>query len=152
MTKKERQKIILEIIDKGEVATQEDIVKLLLEKGVSATQTTVSRDLHELGFEKLSPGAGKKGYIRRTENSDSPILGEKYLRVLREGLLRMDGAQNILVVKTVSGMAMAVAAAIDAMHFNEIVGSIAGDDTIMVVVREKEDTDSLMKKIWEYFI
>ena len=74
-------------------------------------------------------------------------LGDKYIRVLKDGFVSMDMAQNILVVKTVSGMAMAVAAAVDAMKFPEIVGCIAGDDTIMVAVRTVEETRTLMDKI-----
>ena len=74
-------------------------------------------------------------------------LSDKYIRVLKDGFVSMDMAQNILVVKTVSGMAMAVAAAIDAMKLKEIVGSIAGDDTIMMAVRTVEDTQTVMDKI-----
>ena len=74
-------------------------------------------------------------------------MGDKYIRVLRDGFVSMDMAQNILVIKTVSGMAMAVAAAVDAMKFKEIVGCIAGDDTIMMAVRTVEDTQVLMEKI-----
>ena len=74
-------------------------------------------------------------------------LSDKYIRVLRDGFVSMDMAQNILVVKTVAGMAMAVAAAIDAMKLKEIVGSIAGDDTIMIAVRTVEDTQLVMEKI-----
>ena len=74
-------------------------------------------------------------------------MSEKYIRVLREGYLSMDMAQNILVIKTVSGMAMAVAAALDAIHFSEIVGCIAGDDTVMCAVRTVDDTIVLMDKI-----
>ena len=74
-------------------------------------------------------------------------LDEKYLRVLNDGFVSIDMAQNILVIKTVSGMAMAVAAAIDSMHFAEIVGTIAGDDTIMMAVRTVEDTKLLLEKI-----
>ncbi|MDE7224310.1 MAG: arginine repressor, partial [Acetatifactor sp.] len=76
-------------------------------------------------------------------------MEDKYIRVLKDGFVSMDMAQNILVVKTVSGMAMAVAAAIDAMQFQEVVGSIAGDDTIMMAVRTVEDTQQLMEKIRE---
>ena len=76
-------------------------------------------------------------------------MSEKYIRVLREGYLSMDMAQNILVMRTVSGMAMAVAAALDAIHFGEVVGCIAGDDTIMIAVRSVEDTRILMGKIRE---
>ena len=74
-------------------------------------------------------------------------ISEKYRRVLRDGFSSMDMAQNILVIKTVSGMAMAVAAALDALKFSEVVGCIAGDDTIMVAVRTVEDTQILMDKI-----
>ena len=74
-------------------------------------------------------------------------LNGKYSRILREGFVSMDMAQNILVIKTVSGMAMAVAAALDAIHFHEIVGCIAGDDTIMCAVRSADDTILVMDKI-----
>ena len=74
-------------------------------------------------------------------------MGDKYIRVLRDGFISMDMAQNILVIKTVSGMAMAVAAALDAMDCHEIVGSIAGDDTIMCAVRTVEDTTALMGRL-----
>ena len=74
-------------------------------------------------------------------------MGDKYIRVLRDGFISMDMAQNILVIKTVSGMSMAVAAALDALKFSEVVGCIAGDDTIMVAVRTVEDTQILMDKI-----
>ena len=80
---------------------------------------------------------------------DDAHLADKYIRVLKNGFISMDNAQNILVVKTVSGMAMAVAAAIDAMKLKEIVGSIAGDDTIMVAVRTTEETKIVMEKIRE---
>ena len=76
-------------------------------------------------------------------------MSEKYIRVLKDGYVAMDMAQNILVMRTVSGMAMAVAAALDAIHFGEVVGCIAGDDTIMIAVRSVEDTRILMGKIRE---
>ena len=78
---------------------------------------------------------------------DDSHLWDKYVRVLKDGFVSMDMAQNILVIKTVSGMAMAVAAAVDAMKFQEIVGCIAGDDTIMMAVRTVEDTKAVMEKI-----
>ena len=74
-------------------------------------------------------------------------MSEKYIRVLKDGYVSMDMAQNILVIKTVSGMAMAVAAALDAMKWNEVVGCIAGDDTIMCAIRTVEDTTTVMEKI-----
>ena len=80
-------------------------------------------------------------------SSGTQFISEKYIRILRDGYVSMDMAQNILVIKTVAGMAMAVCAALDAMKWNEIVGSIAGDDTIMCAVRSIEDTITVMDKI-----
>ena len=81
-------------------------------------------------------------------NRETPQnLSEKYIRIFRDGFLSMDNAPNILVIKTVSGMAMAVAAALDHMEFQEIVGSIAGDDTIMCAVRSVEDTVKIMERL-----
>ena len=74
-------------------------------------------------------------------------FSDKYIRILRDGYMSMDMAQNILVIKTVSGMAMAVAAALDALHFSELVGCIAGDDTIMCAVRSADDTILVMDKL-----
>lgn len=111
------------------------------------TQATVSRDIRELNLYVSADGGKQKYAILRQE--DSRHLEDKYIRVLKDGFSSMDMAQNILVVKTVSGMAMAVAAAIDAMRFQEIVGSIAGDDTIMMAVRTVDDTEKLMGRIWE---
>ena len=93
----------------------------------------------------MPTGDGRQKYVAL--GTDDSHLGDKYIRVLKEGFVSMDMAQNILVIKTVSGMAMAVAAAVDAMKFREIVGSIAGDDTIMMAVRTVEDTKVLMEKI-----
>ena len=108
------------------------------------TQATVSRDIRELKLTKISVGNRQKYAVMDTYSS---ALDEKYLRVLRDGFLSMDMAQNILVVRTVSGMAMAVAAALDAMHWQEIAGCIAGDDTIMCAIRSADDTLLVMDKI-----
>ena len=94
---------------------------------------------------KVPTGGGKQKYVILKQ--DDSHMGDKYIRVLRDGFISMDMAQNILVIKTVSGMAMAVAAALDALKFSEVVGCIAGDDTIMVAVRTVEDTQILMDKI-----
>ena len=109
------------------------------------TQATVSRDIRELKLSKVPTGGGKQKYVILKQ--DDSHMGDKYIRVLRDGFISMDMAQNILVIKTVSGMAMAVAAALDALKFSEVVGCIAGDDTIMVAVRTVEDTQILMDKI-----
>ena len=88
---------------------------------------------------------GRQKYVTLTEGTED--LSEKYTRVFHDGFVSMDMAQNILVIKTVSGMAMAVAAALDAMHLHEIVGCIAGDDTIMCAVRSVDDTVAVMSRL-----
>lgn len=143
--KKVRLGKIIEIIEKYDVETQEELASYLREAGYDVTQATVSRDIRELKLSKVPTGGGRQKYIAIKQ--DDSRLGDKYIRVLKDGFASMDMAQNILVIKTVSGMAMAVAAAIDAMKFKEIVGSIAGDDTIMMAVRTVEETQTLMDKI-----
>lgn len=143
--KQKRQNVIVKLIESHEIETQDELAEKLRESGFNVTQATVSRDIRELKLSKVSMGKGKQKYaILRGEDSH---MNDKYVRVLKECLVSMEMAQNILVVKTVSGMAMAVAAAIDSMKFHEIVGSIAGDDTIMAAVRSVEDTVVVMDKI-----
>ena len=143
--KKLRQKKIIELVETYDVETQEELAEYLKQAGYQVTQATVSRDIRELKLSKLPAGGGRQKYIFLKQEESQP--GDKYIRVLREGFVSMDMAQNILVIKTVSGMAMAVAAAIDTMRLKEIVGSIAGDDTIMMAVRTVEETKVLMEKI-----
>lgn len=143
--KTNRQSKIIEIIQKNEVETQDELSALLEKDGFRVTQATVSRDIRELKLTKIPTASGRQKYAVITDAPEN--LSKKYERVLREGFLSMDMAQNILVIKTVSGMASAVCAAIDAMKMREIVGSIAGDDTIMCAIRTIDDTYAVMKKI-----
>ena len=135
---------ILELVKKYDIETQEELSERLLQEGFAVTQATVSRDIRQLHLTKVSAG-GRQRYAVLNESSSD--MTEKYIRVLRDGFVSMDMAQNILVIKTVSGMAMAVAAALDHMECHEIVGSIAGDDTIMCAVRSVEETVSLMGRL-----
>ena len=143
--KTNRQSKIIEIIQKNEVETQDELSALLEKDGFRVTQATVSRDIRELKLTKIPTAGGRQKYAVITDAPEN--LSKKYERVLREGFLSMDMAQNILVIKTVSGMASAVCAAIDAMKMREIVGSIAGDDTIMCAIRTVDDAYAVMKKI-----
>ncbi len=143
--KTNRQSKIIEIIQKNEVETQDELSALLEKDGFRVTQATVSRDIRELKLTKIPTAGGRQKYAVITDAPEN--LSKKYERVLREGFLSMDMAQNILVIKTVSGMASAVCAAIDAMKMREIVGSIAGDDTIMCAIWTVDDTYAVMKKI-----
>ena len=143
--KTSRQSKIIEIIQKYDVETQEELSEYLVKEGFSVTQATVSRDIRELKLTKIAMDNGRQKYAVFADTSED--MSEKYVRVLKDGFLSMDNAQNILVIKTVSGMAGAVCAAIDAMKIHEIVGSIAGDDNIKCEIRKVEETHSLMKKI-----
>ncbi len=143
--KKTRHRQIVDIINKYDIETQEELASYLKEAGFHVTQATVSRDIRELKLSKVSGKNGKQRYA--IFHQEETHMEDKFIRVLRDGFVSMDMAQNILVVKTVAGMAMAVAAAIDALKFSEVVGCIAGDDTIMVAVRTTEDTYVLMDKI-----
>lgn len=145
--KSNRHQKIVELVDKYEIETQEELADRLRQEGFQVTQATVSRDIRALKLSKVSCGKGRQKYV--VLKQEDTHLSAKYVRVLKDGFVSMDKAQNILVIKTVSGMAMAVAAAIDAMEMEEVVGSIAGDDTIMVALRTNEDTQSVMNKIAE---
>ena len=143
--KRQRHEVVVELINKYDIETQEELAAYLREEGFDVTQATVSRDIRELKLSKIATGNGKQKYII-LKNDDSH-LGDKFIRVLRDGFVSMSMAHNILVIKTVQGMAMAVAAALDAMKFPEIVGCIAGDDTIMAAVKSVDDTMIVMEKI-----
>lgn len=143
--KKNRLVRILEIIKEQEIGTQEDLVRILRGEGFDVTQATVSRDIRELRLQKERTEGGGLRYV--SPSADASLLVGRYGRVMEDGIVSVDQAQNILVIKTVSGMAMAVAAALDHMNYPEVVGCIAGDDTIMVAVRTVEDTGNLMKKL-----
>ena len=136
---------IIELINKYHIETQEELADYLNQEGFTVTQATVSRDIRELKLTKIPSENGKQRYaLHQTSGSG---MSEKYIRVLKDGYVSMDMAQNILVIKTVAGMAMAVAAALDAMKWNEVVGCIAGDDTILCAIRSTEDTVKVMDKI-----
>lgn len=148
--KKRRHEKILEIIESREVETQDELANFLQEAGFQVTQATVSRDIRELKLSKVSDGRGRQKYavLGREEGT----VGARYVRVLKEGFTSMDMAQNLVVIRTVSGMAMAVAAALDAMKFPEVLGCIAGDDTIMVASRTVEEAKALIDKIREILL
>lgn len=142
--KLERHAKIIELIGQYAVETQEELAKRLHEAGFRVTQATVSRDIRELKLSKVMMD-GKQRYV--AFQNETGRMGEKYIGILREGFVSMQMAQNILVIKTVSGMAMAVGAALDAMHWGEVVGCIAGDDTIFCAIRSTDDTLLVMEKL-----
>lgn len=140
-----RQSKIIELISKYDIETQEELADRLMKDGYNVTQATVSRDIRELKLTKVAMDDGRQKYI--VLQKAEPGMSEKYTRVLKDGFVSMDMAQNIMVVKTVPGMAMAVAAALDALQMNSIVGCIAGDDTVMCAIRSAEETITVMEKL-----
>ena len=136
---------IIELIGKYQVETQEELAAYLNQEGFKVTQATVSRDIRDLKLTKIPTEDGKQRYTVHPKTGTT--MNDKYIRVLKDGFASMDMAQNILVIRTVSGMAMAVATAIDSLEFPEVVGTIAGDDTIMCAIRTVEDTMLVMDKI-----
>jgi len=139
-----RHSKIVELINSYDIETQEELAQRLEEGGFAVTQATVSRDIRDLKLSKVVMANGKQKYSLMPKQDG---ISEKYVRILREAFVSMDMAQNILVVKTVSGMAMAAAAALDSMQMSEIVGCIAGDDTIMAAIRSTDDTVVVMERI-----
>lgn len=141
----ERHAKIIELIHEYEIETQEELATHLNQAGYSVTQATISRDIRELNLTKVTGKSGRSHY--EVLHNSRQNLSEKYSRVLRDAFLSMDMAQNILVIKTVPGMAMAVAAALDELSWKEIVGCIAGDDTIMCAIKTADDTLLIMERL-----
>ena len=140
-----RHSKILELINQYDIETQEELAAKLQEAGFAVTQATVSRDIRELKLMKIAkPDGGSRYTVMGQRDSQN---SEKYIRVLKDAFLSMEMAQNILVIKTVSGMANAAGAALDNMNYSEVVGCIAGDDTIACINRSTDDTIILMDKI-----
>ena len=143
--KRGRQEKIIELIEQYDIETQDELADRLRQEGFVVTQATVSRDIRELKLSKVPGYGGRHKYalLKHQEHQ----MAEKYEGILREAFVSMDCAQNILVIKTVSGMAMAVGAAMDNLGWKEIVGCIAGDDTVMCVIRTSEETKALMGEL-----
>ena len=142
--KVKRQSKILELIRENDIETQEMLADLLNKAGFNVTQATVSRDIRELKLTKATMQSGKQKYVATAK--ESSFVTERLNRVFRDGIVSIDYAQNIVVIKTLVGMAMAVAAALDSMENSEIMGTIAGDDTIFCVLKN----ESKAVKLTEY--
>ncbi len=132
-----RHQKIMEIISQTEVETQEELAHLLSKAGYNVTQATVSRDIKQLNLSKVPSASGRQCYAPAA--AKDAFDGDRLVGILRAGFVSMEAASNILVIKTVSGMAMAVAAAIDSLGIPKMVGCIAGDDTIMCAIRSCDD-------------
>ena len=143
--KVKRQSKILELIRESDIETQEMLADLLNKAGFNVTQATVSRDIRELKLTKATMQSGKQKYVATAK--ESSFVTERLNRVFRDGIVSIDYAQNIVVIKTLIGMAMAVAAALDSMENSEIMGTIAGDDTIFCVVKNESRAVKLTENL-----
>lgn len=143
--KSDRHEKIKELIRDNSIETQEELAEALKASGFDVTQATVSRDIKELNLFKASTDGNTRKYV--IPDAAESISNEKYVHVLREGFVSMECACNILVIKTVPGMAMAVCAAVDALGISEVIGTIAGDDTIMAATAGSEHAMRLLKKL-----
>ena len=143
--KLKRHEKIIELVNKYEIETQEELASLLNQAGFRVTQATISRDMRELRLSKVNSHDGKQKYAIMSVKERG--LHAKLSKVLKEGYIPSMEASDLVVVKTATGMAMAVATALDAMELPGFAGCIAGDDTIMCAIRTVEDTVTVMDKI-----
>lgn len=143
--KSARHEKIIELIRKYNIDTQEELASRLNESGFKVTQATISRDIRALNMTKVTGKDGKSRYA--ILESSSPDTGDKYSRVMRDAIVSADAARNLVVIRTVPGMAMGVAAALDAMKWPEILGSIAGDDTIMCALRTDDEAETVTERV-----
>lgn len=144
MTKKERLNIILEVIKEYEVATQEELTEILNKKGLDVSQATISRDIKELNLIKAEGKTIKSKYVKvDTIESVSPKIVELFKHVT----VSITSVNNLIVIKTLSGNAGTAGMAIDGMHFPQVVGSIAGDDTLLVITKNEADAQIIVKSL-----
>ena len=143
--KNKRHEAILEIIQQKSIATQEELQKELCARGFAVTQATVSRDIRRLRLMKQQVSGGRNIYVLPSGKGDQE--NSRLIRVLKDSIRGVDSAQNILVIRTDAGMAMAAAAAIDSLTISGILGCIAGDDTIMAVLRTTEAAEQACEKL-----
>ncbi len=144
MSKAARHKAILDLLDAGPVESQDSLQQRLESRGFEVGQATLSRDIHELKLVK-----GPEGYRRAGENSPSEGVLPSVMHLARQFVVEIRQAQNLLVVKTTVGSAQPVAAALDASHWPEVIGTIAGDDTVLVIATDKKKAHSLAARIRE---
>lgn len=142
-----RQVAILDIIEKQEIETQEELASALNARGIRVTQATVSRDIKELRLLKVLTPSGKYEYATGDQADNN--LTDRFIRMLAESLLSVSSANNLIVVKTLSGSANVAAEALDSMHWPEVLGTLAGDNTVLLIIRSNEETITVTSRIRE---
>ena len=139
--KNARQNKILELIEEYEISTQEALIQRLAEHGFESTQTTISRDIRQLRLIKGPTGRGTYKYVAPEVRRGNDAPGHN--SALMEAVLKIEAAQNIVVIKTMAGMANAIAVCIDSLQIKDIIGSVAGDDTILLVLKTSEKANAV---------
>lgn len=149
MNRAQRERLILEIVSAQPVQTQEELVRALRERGLRVTQATVSRDVKRLGLVKVPDAHGRYRYALPEElrEAPTPSARRKLVAAFQEFVTGLDWGEGLVLVKTLSGRANAVAAAIDEARMREIAGTVAGDDTILVVVRRADQRDAVVRAL-----
>ena len=142
-----RQVAILDIIEKQEIETQEELASALNARGIRVTQATVSRDIKELRLLKVLTPSGKYKYATGDQADNN--LTDRFIRMLAESLLSVSSANNLIVVKTLAGSANVAAEALDSMHWPEVLGTLAGDNTVLMIIRSNEETITVTSRIRE---
>ena len=147
--KSKRQLKIVELVKNESVETQEDLLSMLRAEGFGVTQATISRDIRELRLVKSLGSDGKYRYVVASqETQDMP---SRFLAIFNEAVISIDSAMNIVCLHCHTGMAQAVCASMDSMHFESVVGTIAGDDTIFVLCRDISEAEALVAKLNKLF-
>ena len=144
--KARRQVEILAIIQEYDIETQDQLLEKLREKGMKSTQATISRDIKELHLVKELTGNSNYRYTVSQKNTSLNVAG-KLNTIFRESVVSFDYAQNIVVLKTMPGLASAACSALDGMHLPNMVGSLAGDDTSILIMRSTKDAEALCEEI-----
>ena len=147
--KKDRHALILELIENNSIETQEQLIDLLRAEGMMVTQATVSRDIKDLKLIKTSDKSGKYKYTKPKAAEERPSV--KFHNIMKETVTSVDYSLNMVVIRTYPGMAGSAAAAIDSLHHPGVLGSIAGDDTIMLVMRDENVAGLFAKEFFSYF-
>ena len=147
--KKSRQKCLVDIITKYDIETQEELLNKLREKGYDVTQATISRDIKDLKIIKVAAEYNRYKYAVSVSLREDPRAAAKYRNIINETVIKIDYAYNLVVLKTYPGMAQAAAAAIDSMEWKEVMGTIAGDDTIFLAVYSVEYARIFVEKFNE---
>ena len=147
--KNARQNKILELIDEYEISTQEALIQKLAEHGFDSTQTTISRDIRQLRLIKGPTGRGTYKYVAPEVRRGNDAPGHN--SALTDAVLKIEVAQNIIVIKTMAGMANAIAVCVDSLQIKDIIGSVAGDDTILLVFKTNEKADATEAELKSVF-